>query len=416
MKFYLIWAALSLVTGIAPAAYCQYPADPPGLPSEPPVYECEAMYVPIMVHARSTNPNLFGWSSRDCARESTLQYASSIDLSNSVLALTLFKPMFRPMLPPLSVLNPPPMNDPKRRFGLTAWRLGESRGRINPPIYGLPEIDTGWFDDVDRVTCVKVFAPGTDDWPPFIRDRYEGEQNMTTLGFGPGEQNPYAAMQVLLKVQNGTVVGAGLEVDYGTDCTPAYSGAHACTNPACARFGVCETPWVYPNVACGTCGQPGVDVTREDVFVSRHASPNMLPDAQGDKWERPTLPWTIPGGGTITQMHTTAGTPYMAFSLIQEIAYSTDPGPYNVPGRVVPKWDDGLYFIYLDHLRIRKGSSAVGIYADLRIRMWRLYEFSASGAFAYLTDWFADRATCDLDGDQCVAVGDLFAFLERWFQ
>jgi hypothetical protein len=81
----------------------------------------------------------------------------------------------------------------------------------------------------------------------------------------------------------------------------------------------------------------------------------------------------------------------------------------------VQKWNDGLDVIYLDHLRIRKGSSALGIYADLRIRMWRMWSFDTAGVFGFIGDWFSGRTACDLDGDQCVAVSDIFAFLTAWF-
>jgi len=405
-----LWLVLTVLGGMPCTAICQFPADPPGLPSEPPVYECEAMYVPIMVYARTPNPALAGWVTADRARHSSLAI-SGADLNESVLTLTLTKFRHRPLLPP----NGAQPNDPKREFGGRAWRLGESRGRNNEPIYGLPEIDTGWFDDVDRVDCLKTWAVPSSAMPPIVRDRYEGEPSMRTLGTGPGEQWPYAAMCVRLKVQGGHVIGAALDTDYGIDCVPAYSGAHACTNPACARFGICAVPWVYPNVPCGTCGAIGRDATREDLFVARHASWNMLPDAQGDRWQRITPLPAINTGATIAQMHTTAGTPYMAFSLIQERAYSTSPHPYSPPDRAVPEWNDGVYFVYLDRVKIRKGSSALGVYADLRIRMWRLYDFSTAGAFAYIADWFDARSTCDLDGDQCVAVPDLFAFLTAWF-
>lgn len=406
----LIWGALMLLAGpFAPTAYCQ-PADPPGLPSDPPVYVCEAMYVPIMVHGRTAHPSFAGWIGTDRARQTTLQAASHIDINESVLTLTLAKPRHRPTIPP----NYAQPQDPKRELAGTMWRLGQSRSSTNPPIAG--EGPTGYFWDVDRVDCLKTFAVSSSHpWQPLVRDRYEGEADMRTLGTGPGQQWPYAAMAVRLKVQGGVVIGAALDTDYGIRCVPAYAGGHACRNPACARYQVCASPWVYPNVPCATCGQIGHDPTREDIFVSRHATWNMLADAQGDKWSRTTPIAPIPGGGTIAQMHTAAGTPPMAFQLGQEFAYSTSPGPYNAPGRDVPKWNDGIYFVYIDGLRIRNGGGTLGIYADFRIRMWRMWGFDTAGLFGYLADWFEAAPRCDLDGSGCVDASDLFAFLSEWF-
>lgn len=397
-----LWKSLLLICApmlvFADVALCQLPPDPPGLPSEPPVREVEAFWVPIQWIYPSPQAT-GGWA------------ASGVDQvlpnplpANGVARLLIARPRHRP----ISSTNLPPE---RSEFGGRVWKNGHSRMRINPAPY------RGWFLNYDRVDCAKGWASSASDFiPPTVRVRYEGEEHFTMVGPGSGGEHVYIAEYLDLAFRGGAFIGARWEVDYGTGCVPAYGGAHACTNPACARFGVCAEPWVYPNDPCTTCGVPGRDATALDFFRATYSTWNMLPGAGPNPWEQTTpRPSAMNATATVAQANSTGGTPYLSAQLIQLEAVSTD-GPYQTPTRLVQAYDDGVYFVFVDRVKLRRSSMFDnGVRAELRMRMWRLWTFDSAGVFSFLGDWFSTRAECDLDGDQCVAAGDIFTFLTAWF-
>lgn len=392
----LIHAYLLLLTGAVSPGICQM------LPTEPPVREVDALYVPVQwiwPHA----PAYRGWA----ATLDHTQLTSPLP-PNGTARLILTRPRHRP----ISIDNFAGGEPHKTEWNGRIWRNGQSRHSNNQPPY------LGWLDNVDRQDCTKGWASSATGWtPPVIRIRYEGEEHFTNVGFLPGQEHPYIAESLDLAFRGGVFVGARWQVDHGSGCAPAYGGATFCRNPACARYMICAEPWVYPNHPCGTCGELGDDPTRRSFFVGEYTSWSMIPAwGQSNPWEDMTpRPQSLSAWGTVAQAVSAAGTPMMAAQMIQTEAYATMGRDLFTPTRTVHAYADGLYVVYVDQLRIRRLSAALGVRAELRMRFWRLWSFDQAGLFGFIADWFGGRDLCDLDGDGCVAAPDLFAFLAAWF-
>lgn len=385
----IIWSALFLTTGWRAPAYCQSVPIPDG----PPVFEMQVHQAPV----------LFTYPYGTEGRWATEWNPPSPMTPELVAQIVVSYPRQRPLYRYQSPSSPPPEGT---EFSGRIWQFGRSGRFTNTPSH------RGYHVSGYRMDCFKKFPePFGNNNPAMVLEGHNGEAPT------PIDKLAYpVAHSVFVRFSGAQAVAVRHDVDYGTTCMMGATGM-MCMNTACARYALCETPWVYPNVPCTSCGVPGYDSTAVDFGLYQYTSFNTWLDY--DAWQRPTVEnlGMVENPGTPAQAITNAGTPFMACGLVQRVSLSE--APYNVPGQTVAQYEDGLYAEVIDQLKLYKGTN----YPDgsrkylgtFRIRRWLLWENSPAGLFDFLGDWFAGDAHAGrLDGVECCEATDIFAFLTEW--
>jgi len=233
----------------------------------------------------------------------------------------------------------------------------------------------------DRRDCLKYLGDREASAPhQTMRDRWEGEIDYSTITF------PCVAYSLFLRMSGGVVVGARGDYDYGHGCPPD---------------------------------------TSENFGLYRYSTPNMIPSGRWEATSVSATPNIINNAGTLSQMRTVTGTAPMWFWLFQTQARSDTP--YTAPARngngyglaaTYPQYNGGLYFELVSDLVINRRSYA-GVPHDratFRVRKWG-WEYTPSGLFSFLGDWFAGNAHAGLcDGAGGCEATDVFAFLSLWYE
>lgn len=379
------YAVLSLILGVTVAPPClAQGGEPPG----DPVYECNVTHAAVQFLVPYTSQHASGWAPSWVASNNP----------ETCVQIIVAHPRQRATSRSYSA-NPPEGTE----FSGRIWAFGRSGRFTNEPA------TRGWHISGYRMDCLKAVPERGDRMS--LLERYAGEE---------WQQNaaaPYTAQSVFIRFSDGIAKAIRRDVDYGTPCMMGSTGL-TCHNPDCPRYQLCELPWVFPNMPCGTCGVPGYDSTAREFGLYQYGTNNLfIGPIDGPTFPGPSA---ITNAATIESVNTTAGTPVMSAGLFNY--YARSDSPYTAPDgqggyRTYPSYDGGLYFEMIDQLTLRKirvdGNDR--IIANFRVRKWLMWGEGVTGLFHFLGDWFAGvEAAGMVDGCNGCAASDVFAFLSHW--